>query len=81
MLRHDAKRLGLHLRSDGSVTLQVGTRWQISPSQTGWTCGCWMKIDCPVDFAGVGVAVIFQEPWFWREAWPGVARLLSDSSV
>ena len=40
-----------------------------------------MKIDCSVDFAGVGVAVIFQEPWFWREAWPGVARLLSDSSV
>ena len=31
VLRHDAKRLGLHLRSDGSVTLQVGTRW-ISPS-------------------------------------------------
>ena len=32
VLRHDAKRLGLHLRSDGSVTLKVGTHGWISRS-------------------------------------------------
>ena len=83
VLRHDAKRLGLQMRSDGSVALKAYSSWHFCSvlfffSRSGWdvfkqwfekvvATYCNFPALVSVLRAGPGGIVLLSKPWVWRE--------------